>query len=68
LSLLKRKGAEVTEIDVTFDGKGREEMIERAGGLRTYPQVFVGDTHVGGCDDLHALDAQGGLEPLLRGA
>jgi glutaredoxin 3 len=68
LNLLRRKGATVTEIDVTFDGDGREEMIERSGGRRTYPQIFVGETHVGGCDDLHALDARGGLEPLLRGA
>ncbi|MBL8548823.1 MAG: glutaredoxin 3 [Hyphomonadaceae bacterium] len=68
LDLLRHKGAEVTEIDVTGDAKGREEMIERSGGRRTYPQIFVGETHVGGCDDLCALDARGGLEPLLRGA
>jgi glutaredoxin 3 len=68
ISLLHRKGAEVTEIDATFDSGKRAEMVERAGGRRTFPQIFIGDTHVGGCDDLCALDARGGLEPLLRGA
>lgn len=67
LTLLKRKGATVHEVDATFDHGKREEMIKRS-GRRTFPQIFVGETHVGGCDDLHDLDARGGLEPLLRGA
>lgn len=67
LSLLKRKGAKVEEIDVTFDGGKKAEMVARS-GRRTFPQIFVGDTHVGGCDDLHDLDDIGGLDPLLQGA
>jgi glutaredoxin 3 len=67
LALLKRKGVAVQEIDVTFDGAKKDEMIARS-GRRTFPQIFVGDTHVGGCDDLHALDHRGGLDPLLQGA
>jgi glutaredoxin 3 len=67
LGLLQRKGAQVREIKAGGDAKLKAEMVERSGGRRTFPQVFVGDTHVGGCDDLHALDARGGLEPLLKG-
>ena len=64
--LLKSRG--VTEIDkirVDLDPARMDEMIERSGGRRTVPQVFVGDTHVGGFDDTSALDAAGGLVPLL---
>lgn len=68
LALLKRKGAVVTEIDATLDSGKRAEMIQRSGGQRTFPQIFIGDSHVGGCDDLHALDREGGLDPLLQGA
>jgi glutaredoxin 3 len=64
LALLQRKGAVVTEIDATGDPQKRQEMMTRSGRW-TFPQIFVGDTHVGGCDDLHALDRSGGLEPLL---
>lgn len=67
LALLTRKGAPVTVIDVT-DAERRQEMIRRANGRRTFPQIFIGETHVGGCDDLHALDDKGGLDPLLAGA
>jgi glutaredoxin 3 len=67
LSLLRKKGAEVAEISAAFDAKLRAEMIERSGGRRTYPQIFIGDVHVGGCDDLHALDAAGKLDALLNG-
>ncbi len=67
LALLKRKGASVHEIDATFDAGKKDEMIQRS-GQRTFPQIFVGDTHVGGCDDLHALDARGALDPLLKSA
>ncbi len=67
LSLLKRKGAAVTEISAAFNSKLRAEMIERSGGRSTYPQIFIGDFHVGGSDDLHALDSAGKLDALLDG-
>jgi glutaredoxin 3 len=67
LDLLRRKGAAVTEIDATGDPDKRQEMIQRSGRF-TFPQIFVGDTHVGGCDELHALERDGGLDPLLTGA
>lgn len=67
LNLLKRKGAPVTEIDATFDPGKKHEMVERSGRW-TFPQIFVGETHVGGCDDLHALEREGSLDPLLAGA
>ncbi|MFN0264777.1 glutaredoxin 3 [Tepidamorphus sp. 3E244] len=63
--LLTSKGANLTEIDVTYDPEKRAAMRERAGGKNSTPQIFVGDTHVGGCDDLFALDERGELEPLL---
>jgi len=63
--LLKRKGADYEEIDVFMDSKARAEMEQKSGGARTVPQIFVGDTHVGGCDDLYALDSAGKLDPLL---
>ena len=66
LSLLRRKGAPVTEIDATMDVQQRVEM-QRRSGRNTFPQIFVGETHVGGCDDLHDLDADGALDPLLAG-
>jgi len=64
-TLLSKKGVRVEEIDVTDDPVREREMIERAGGRRTVPQIFIGDTWVGGCDDLVALDQRGGLMPLL---
>ena len=63
--LLRRKGVEYVEINVAGDRERRTEMVERAGGRVTVPQVFIGDTHVGGCDELYALDEAGGLDPLL---
>jgi glutaredoxin 3 len=66
--LLQSKGATYHEIDVSASGELRSEMIKRAGGRYTVPQIFIGTTHVGGSDDLHALDARGELEPLLKGA
>ena len=64
--LLKAKSAAFTEIDI-FDHPDRKpEMINRAGGRRTVPQIFIGDTHVGGCDDLMALERAGRLDALLR--
>jgi glutaredoxin 3 len=64
--LLKEKGVEFTEIDLMQQPLRKKEMIEKAGGLTTVPQIFIGETHVGGCDELYALDAAGKLEPLLE--
>lgn len=64
-ALLARKGIAFTEIDVSGDWDGRRKMIERANGRTTVPQIFVGSTHVGGSDDLHALERAGKLDPLL---
>jgi glutaredoxin 3 len=67
--LLKSRG--VTEIDkirIDLDPEKKQEMLTRSGGRRTVPQVFIGDTHVGGFDDTSALDAAGGLVPLLNRA
>jgi glutaredoxin 3 len=66
--LLRRKGADFTEINVAGNRDLRTRMVERAGGRTTVPQIFIGETHVGGCDDLYALDDAGGLDPLLAGA
>jgi glutaredoxin 3 len=64
--LLVRKGAEFTEIDVSGDPQRRGEMVARASGCMTVPQIFIGETHVGGCDDLYALDQAGKLDALLN--
>lgn len=66
-ALLKGKGIAFTEIDLSRDWNRRAEMIERANGRMTVPQVFVGSVHVGGCDDLHALERAGKLDALLAG-
>lgn len=65
-NLLKRKGADVTERDATFDPTLRQEMIKRSEGATTFPQIFVGDIHVGGCDDLMAMERNGALDGLLK--
>lgn len=65
-ALLTRKGVGFEEIDVVDHGAKRSEMIQRAGGRRTVPQIFIDGQHVGGCDDLYALDAAGGLDPMLK--
>jgi glutaredoxin 3 len=65
--LLKKKGVMFDEIDVTFSPGKRREMAEKA-GRTSVPQIWIGDTHVGGCDELHALDAAGQLDPLLKAA
>jgi glutaredoxin 3 len=62
--LLEQKGAAFTELNATFDPALRTEMMTRS-GRQTFPQVFIDGRHIGGCDDLHALDRQGGLDPLL---
>ncbi|MEM5515811.1 glutaredoxin 3 [Henriciella sp. AS95] len=68
VSLLKKKGAEFTEIDAGMDPDKKAEMIQRSNGGRTFPQIFVGDTHIGGCDEMFALDRAGKLDPMLQGA
>ena len=65
-ALLKKKGAAYTEIDIFSDAKAREDMLRESGGARTVPQIFIGKTHVGGCDDLYALESAGKLDPLLQ--
>lgn len=64
-ALLKKKGATFSVIDVSENPLTREEMIEKSAGRRTVPQIFINGQHIGGCDDLYALDAKGDLDPLL---
>jgi len=64
-SLLSKKGATFEEIDVFMDMEARKAMEDASGGARTVPQIFIGDTHVGGCDELYALEREGKLDPLL---
>ena len=66
--LLSQKGVSFHEIDASGNRDIRKQMIERAGGRSTYPQIFIGATHIGGCDDLYALDEAGRLDPLLAAA
>jgi glutaredoxin 3 len=67
-ALLRQKGvAEIEMIDVVLDARGRAELQAKT-GRRTVPQIYIGDTHVGGCDDLHALDRAGKLDALLAAA
>ncbi len=63
--LLRQKGVNFSEIDVSANPARKSEMISRASGGRTVPQIFIGDTHVGGCDELYALDRAGKLDGLL---
>jgi len=65
LSLLRAKGAEFTEIEAGFDPERRREMVARSGGGQTFPQIFIGETHVGGCDELLALESAGKLDGML---
>lgn len=65
-ALLRKKGVNYTEIDVSRDPDLRADMSKRAGGSRTVPQIFIRGKHIGGCDDLHELDYEGGLDPLLQ--
>lgn len=65
-ALLDRKGVAYTEHDASFDPKLRQEMMDRS-GRTTFPQIFIGEKHVGGCDDLHALDGAGKLDAMLAG-
>lgn len=63
--LLSQKGAAFEEIDVSLNQAKREDMVAKAGGRRTVPQIFIGERHIGGSDELHALDAKGELDALL---
>lgn len=63
--LLTKKKVAFTEYDVTYDQEKFEEMVERSFGRRTVPQIFINDTHIGGCDDMHELDDKGKLDSLL---
>ncbi|MCY4395990.1 MAG: glutaredoxin 3 [Rhodospirillaceae bacterium] len=64
LSLLRQKGVDYKEVDVTFRPNLRRAMAERA-GARSVPQIWIDDRHIGGCDELHALDVAGELDPML---
>lgn len=64
-NLLHEKGASFEEFDVDFEAGKREEMLTRAGGRRTVPQIFINGAHIGGCDDLIALDQSGKLDTML---
>jgi glutaredoxin 3 len=68
VALLEQKGVDFTEIEAGFDAEKRQEMIQRAGGRATFPQIFIGDQHIGGCDELVALERSGQLDPLLQAA
>lgn len=65
--LLDEKGVDYVEHDITMGGSKRDEMLDRAPNARTVPQIFIGDTHVGGSDDLAALEREGKLDALLAG-
>lgn len=68
VSLLKKKGADFEEIDAGFDKDKKKEMMDRANGARTFPQIFIGDEHIGGCDEMLSLDRAGKLDPMLSDA
>lgn len=65
VKLLKNKGVEYAHIDAGANVQAKAEMVERSGGARTFPQIFVNNTHIGGCDDLMALDQKGELDRIL---
>ena len=65
LNLLTQKGVDFTDISAAFDPEKKAEMVQRSGGRATFPQIFIGGKHVGGCDDLMALEARGELDGLL---
>jgi glutaredoxin 3 len=67
LALLEKKGVKATEISAAFDRSRREEMLSKSNGKTTYPQIFIGDIHVGGYDDLVVLDRAGKLDAMLNG-
>ena len=66
-SLLRKKNVNFREFDGTYDNDVRKEMIQKANGASTFPQIFINGEHVGGCDELHALEQAGKLDPMLDG-
>jgi glutaredoxin 3 len=68
LDLLEKKGVDFTEVEAAFDPEKRQEMVQRAHGRATFPQIFVGEQHIGGCDEMMALERAGKLDPLLQAA
>jgi glutaredoxin 3 len=66
--LLSKKGVTFTEYDITGDEAARAKMAVRTGGPKSVPQIFVNDKLIGGCDDIHALDAKGQLDPIIKAA
>jgi glutaredoxin 3 len=68
LSLLSQKGVAFTEIEAGMDPDKRREMVQRAGGRSTFPQIFIGGAHIGGCDEMMALERAGKLDPMLQAA
>ena len=66
VSLLKKKNIDFEEIDAGMSAEKKAEMVERSGGGRTFPQIFIGGKHIGGCDDMMALDRSGQLDTLLN--
>lgn len=67
ISLLDSKGVKYEGYDITGDEAARAKMVERTGGPKSVPQIFIDDKHIGGCDDLHSLDKKGKLDTLLNG-
>ena len=65
VSLLEKKGVEFQEIEAAFDPEKRQEMVQRANGRSTFPQIFIGGQHIGGCDDMMALEYDGKLDAML---
>ena len=68
LALLREKGVDFVEIEAAFDPAKKAEMVQRSGGRMTFPQIFIGDRHIGGCDDMYELEDRGQLDPLLEAA
>jgi glutaredoxin 3 len=66
LELLEGKGVDFTEIEAAYDPAKRQEMVQRSGGRMTFPQIFIGERHIGGCDEMVALERAGELDRLLR--
>jgi glutaredoxin 3 len=65
--LLVEKGVKLDKVRVDLEPARRAEMMQKSGGRRTVPQIWIGERHIGGCDDLYDLERQGGLDPLLKG-
>jgi glutaredoxin 3 len=64
--LLAQKGVAIDKVRVDLEPARRAEMVQKSGGRRTVPQIWIGEQHVGGCDDLYALERKGGLDPMLK--